>query len=247
MQVIEDDFSLEQILDLVIQSQHSRFPVVGESSDDVLGILLAKELLPLLLSGAGSFDLKSMLRPATIIPESKRLNILLQEFREHRYHMAIVVDEYGRSVSVGESERLSRAKYTTTIRAVRDTQVAQVPESVFTYITRKHPEVLSHVTRLVAQRMAREHGSGGNGMTRRPSSLSTVALLPVSDGMTVIFAHFVSTLELALGHACSVRVLNSAAMDTELRRGTFDMISFDDVYGTYRKDVGDKKVQRTAF
>jgi lysophospholipid hydrolase len=141
----------------------------------------------------------------------------------------IVVDEYGRSVSVGESELLSRAKYTTTIRAVRDTQVAQVPESVFTYITRKHPEVLSHVTRLVAQRMAREHGSGGNGMTRRPSSLSTVALLPVSDGMTVIFAHFVSTLELALGHACSVRVLNSAAMDTELRRGTFDMISFDDV------------------
>ena len=95
MQVIEDDFSLEQILDLVIQSQHSRFPVVGESSDDVLGILLAKELLPLLLSGKESFDLKSLLRPATIIPESKRLNILLQEFREHRYHMAIVVDEYG--------------------------------------------------------------------------------------------------------------------------------------------------------
>lgn len=93
--MIEDDFSLEQILDLVIQSQHSRFPVVGESSDDVLGILLAKELLPLLLSGKESFDLKSLLRPATIIPESKRLNILLQEFREHRYHMAIVVDEYG--------------------------------------------------------------------------------------------------------------------------------------------------------
>ena len=95
MRVIEDDFSLEQILDLVIQSQHSRFPVVGESSDDVLGILLAKELLPLLLSGAESFNLKSLLRPATIIPESKRLNILLQEFREHRYHMASVVDEYG--------------------------------------------------------------------------------------------------------------------------------------------------------
>ncbi len=95
MRVIEDDFTLEQILDLVIESQHSRFPVVGESSDDVLGILLAKELLPLLLSGAESFNLKSLLRPATIIPESKRLNILLQEFREHRYHMAIVVDEYG--------------------------------------------------------------------------------------------------------------------------------------------------------
>ena len=81
MKVIEEDFSLEQILELVIQSQHSRFPVVGESSDDVLGILLAKELLPLVLSGKESFDLKSLLRPATIIPESKRLNILLQEFR----------------------------------------------------------------------------------------------------------------------------------------------------------------------
>ena len=95
MNVIEEDFSLQQVLEMVIQSQHSRFPVVGESADDVLGILLAKELLPLVLSGKESFDLKSLLRPATIIPESKRLNILLQEFREHRYHMAIVVDEYG--------------------------------------------------------------------------------------------------------------------------------------------------------
>ena len=95
MNVIEEDFSLEQVLEMVIQSQHSRFPVVGESADDVLGILLAKELLPLVLSGKESFDLKSLLRPATIIPESKRLNILLQEFREHRYQMAIVVDEYG--------------------------------------------------------------------------------------------------------------------------------------------------------
>ena len=95
MKVIEEDWSLEKILELVIQSQHSRFPVVGESSDDVLGILLAKELLPLVLSGKESFDLKTLLRPATIIPESKRLNILLQEFREQRYHMAMVVDEYG--------------------------------------------------------------------------------------------------------------------------------------------------------
>ena len=95
MKVIEADFSLEQILQLVIESQHSRFPVVGESSDDIKGILLAKELLPLLLSGTDAFDLKSLLRPATIIPESKRLNILLQEFQEQRYHMAIVLDEYG--------------------------------------------------------------------------------------------------------------------------------------------------------
>ena len=95
MKVIEADFSLEQILELVIESQHSRFPVVGESTDDIKGILLAKELLPLLLSGSDAFDLKSLLRPATIIPESKRLNILLQEFQEQRYHMAIVLDEYG--------------------------------------------------------------------------------------------------------------------------------------------------------
>jgi magnesium and cobalt transporter len=95
MKVIEADFSLKQILELVIESQHSRFPVVGESSDDIKGILLAKELLPLLLSGTDTFDLKGLLRPATIIPESKRLNILLQEFQEQRYHMAIVLDEYG--------------------------------------------------------------------------------------------------------------------------------------------------------
>jgi len=95
MMVIEEDFTLEQILQVVIQSQHSRFPVIGESSDDVKGILLAKELLPLVLSGKDSFELQKMLRPATIIPESKRLNVLLQEFREQRYHMAIIVDEYG--------------------------------------------------------------------------------------------------------------------------------------------------------
>jgi len=95
MTVIEANFSLERILQMVIQSQHSRFPVIGESSDDIQGILLAKELLPLVLSGKESFDLQSLLRPATIIPESKRLNILLQEFREQRYHMAIIVDEYG--------------------------------------------------------------------------------------------------------------------------------------------------------
>jgi magnesium and cobalt transporter len=95
MVIIDDDFTLEQVLEVVISSQHSRFPVVGESSDDIKGILLAKEMLPLLLSGNDSFDLKALLRPATIIPESKRLNVLLQEFREQRYHMAIVVDEYG--------------------------------------------------------------------------------------------------------------------------------------------------------
>ena len=94
MTLIESDFSLEKVLSVVTQSQHSRFPVIGESSDDVLGILLAKELIPLILRGKESFDLKNMLRPANVIPESKRISVLLKEFREQRYHMAIVIDEY---------------------------------------------------------------------------------------------------------------------------------------------------------
>ena len=95
MAVIQQSSSLEDILKLVIESSHSRFPVVGESADDIIGILLAKELLPLLLNGQDSFDINHVVRPAAIVPESKRLNVLLREFREQRYHMAIVVDEYG--------------------------------------------------------------------------------------------------------------------------------------------------------
>lgn len=95
MVVIERDAGLENILKLVIDSSHSRFPVIGETADDIVGILLAKELLPLILNGRENFDLNKVIRPATIIPESKRLNVLLREFREQRYHMAIVMDEYG--------------------------------------------------------------------------------------------------------------------------------------------------------
>ena len=69
-------------LPTVIQSAHSRFPVVGESTDDIRGILLAKDLLPLILGNKDNFELQSIIRPATIIPESKRLNVLLREFRE---------------------------------------------------------------------------------------------------------------------------------------------------------------------
>ncbi|MGV6808081.1 MAG: HlyC/CorC family transporter [bacterium] len=87
--------TLQDTLKIVIESQHSRFPVVGETSDDIRGILLAKDLLPLLISGSETFSIDSLIRPATIIPESKRLNVLLREFRENRYHMAVVVDEYG--------------------------------------------------------------------------------------------------------------------------------------------------------
>lgn len=86
----------EEYLNEIIESAHSRFPVVGDSSDDVIGILLAKDLLPLALKG----DLKKgrineLLRPASIVPESKRLNQLLKEFKQTRNHMAVVADEYG--------------------------------------------------------------------------------------------------------------------------------------------------------
>ncbi|MDR0779110.1 MAG: CBS domain-containing protein [Pseudomonadales bacterium] len=92
---VRADASPEEILPAVIDAQHSRFPVIGDSLDEVLGILLAKDLLPLALKDSRRFDLKDVLRPATFVPESKRLNVLLKEFRETRNHMAIVIDEYG--------------------------------------------------------------------------------------------------------------------------------------------------------
>ncbi|RLQ20824.1 CBS domain-containing protein [Seongchinamella sediminis] len=96
MVVLKEEQSLEQILPLITRSAHSRYPVVGESTDDVLGILLAKDLLPQILNKDHSdFKLTSLLRPTVVVPESKRLNVLLREFRENRNHMAIVIDEYG--------------------------------------------------------------------------------------------------------------------------------------------------------
>ncbi len=95
MVVIKIDETPEQLLPKVIDSGHSRFPVIDDSVDDVKGILLAKDLLPLILSGCEEFKLEHVIRPANIIPESKRLNVLLREFRENRYHMALVIDEYG--------------------------------------------------------------------------------------------------------------------------------------------------------
>lgn len=88
--------SLQTILDIVIEAAHSRFPVTGENPDQVIGIMLAKDLLPLALTeNTDRFNLKDMVRPATCVPESKRLNVLLKEFRETRNHMAVVIDEYG--------------------------------------------------------------------------------------------------------------------------------------------------------
>lgn len=96
MIVLEMDSSEEELLNTVVVSAHSRFPVVGDSKDEVVGILLAKDLLPLLINAADKkFTIRDVLRPAVFIPESKRLNILLKEFRSTRNHIAIVVDEYG--------------------------------------------------------------------------------------------------------------------------------------------------------
>ena len=95
MVVIKEEEPPAEFLPKVIESGHSRFPVIGESSDDIKGILLAKDLLPLILQGLQNFTFESVLRPANIIPESKRLNVLLKDFRENRYHMALVIDEYG--------------------------------------------------------------------------------------------------------------------------------------------------------
>jgi magnesium and cobalt transporter len=96
MTCIKVDQPLTEILPLIIKSAHSRYPVIGESADEVLGLLLAKDLLPQILEpNTDNFDLTALLRPATVVPESKRVNVLLREFRENRRHMAIVIDEYG--------------------------------------------------------------------------------------------------------------------------------------------------------
>ncbi len=96
MEVIKAECSLEDILPQIINTAHSRYPVVGESLDDICGILLVKDLLPQILNKDQSeFRIRELLRPAVVVPESKRLNVLLREFRENRNHMAIVIDEYG--------------------------------------------------------------------------------------------------------------------------------------------------------
>ncbi len=95
MVVVKIDDDAADFLPQIIDSGHSRFPVIGSSADDIRGILLAKDLMPYILDGLDNFRLENVIRPANIIPESKRLNILLREFRENRYHMALVIDEYG--------------------------------------------------------------------------------------------------------------------------------------------------------
>ncbi len=96
MVVVNRDSRPEQIFSVVIESGHSRFPVIGESRDEVVGVLLAKDLLRYSANKeVEAFSIRDLLRPAVFVPESKRLNVLLKEFRASRNHLAIVVDEYG--------------------------------------------------------------------------------------------------------------------------------------------------------
>ena len=97
MVFVRRDDPVSRILPTVVESGHSRFPVMDQDRDDIVGILLAKDLLRL-CSGEEArerFDIREFMRPAVFVPESKRLNVLLEEFRGSRNHMAIVVDEYG--------------------------------------------------------------------------------------------------------------------------------------------------------
>jgi len=97
MVVVQQDWALDKILPVVVESGHSRFPVVTVSKDKVAGILLAKDLLRFTTAAAdpSEFELEAVLRVAVFVPESKRVNVLLKEFRGSRNHMAVVVDEYG--------------------------------------------------------------------------------------------------------------------------------------------------------
>jgi len=101
MAVIDRDDPLEAFMPLVIESAHSRFPVIGDDRGEVVGMLLAKDLLAYSSEKARRrFDIRELLRGAVFVPESKRLNVLLNEFRANRNHMAIVVDEYGEAVGL---------------------------------------------------------------------------------------------------------------------------------------------------
>ncbi|HSU63914.1 MAG TPA: transporter associated domain-containing protein [Burkholderiales bacterium] len=94
MDVIDINEPVENFIPQLISTAHSRFPVIDQNRDDVIGILLAKDLLRY-YAGKEGFNVREMLRPAVFVPEAKRLNVLLREFRASRNHMAIVLDEYG--------------------------------------------------------------------------------------------------------------------------------------------------------
>ncbi|MWN31350.1 CNNM family magnesium/cobalt transport protein CorC [Gilliamella sp. Pra-s65] len=92
---IKDNYSLDQCLDIISEHGHSRYPVISEDRDHIEGILLAKDLLIFIRQGVDNFDLKKILRPTVVVPESKRVDHMLKEFRMQRYHMAMAIDEFG--------------------------------------------------------------------------------------------------------------------------------------------------------
>ncbi|NRA84354.1 MAG: CBS domain-containing protein [Gammaproteobacteria bacterium] len=96
MVVLEKKQTVEQAIKIIVESAHSRFPVINEDKDNIEGILLAKDLVKFAFKGqAEDLQLSEIVRPCVIVPESKKVDVLLREFREERYHMAVVVDEYG--------------------------------------------------------------------------------------------------------------------------------------------------------
>ena len=95
MVFVERNEPADTLVSLVVESGHSRFPVIGEDRDEILGILLAKDLLRLQMAGDESFEIREYMRPVVFVAESKRLNVLLKEFRRSHNHIAMVVDEYG--------------------------------------------------------------------------------------------------------------------------------------------------------
>jgi magnesium and cobalt transporter len=95
MVFVERDESPEKLVELVVESGHSRFPVIGDDRDQIMGILLAKDLLRLQAAADEDFEIREYMRPVVFVPESKRLNVLLKEFRRSHNHIAMVVDEYG--------------------------------------------------------------------------------------------------------------------------------------------------------
>lgn len=92
---IKDNYTLDQCLDIISEHGHSRYPVISEDRDHIEGVLLAKDLLIFIRQGVADFDLKKILRPTVIVPESKRVDHMLKEFRMQRYHMAMAIDEFG--------------------------------------------------------------------------------------------------------------------------------------------------------
>lgn len=93
--ILKYNQTLDECLDVIAESAHSRFPVISEDKDHIEGMLLAKDLLPFIRTDSTAFSLEKVLRPAVVVPESKRVDRMLKEFRLQRYHIAIVIDEFG--------------------------------------------------------------------------------------------------------------------------------------------------------